>query len=64
MAKPSIDFFRLNQKQIAAAHGVSDRQVRTWREWGLPRNDDGTYCLVATVLWRIRNSDYDGIVRA
>ena len=56
-----VNFECLNQVQLAAAHGVSDKTVRRWQKDGkLPRNRDGTYSLPLTIQWRMHASYHPG----
>ncbi len=45
----------LSQQQIAEAHQVSTRTVRTWQRSCFPVNADRTYSLAATIRWRIEH---------
>lgn len=53
------------QAALARRLGVSDRTIRNWQNQGMPRNDDGSYCLSSVEEWRDAqvhgNTDEDDI---
>ena len=55
--QPTPCFDSLSQEQMAEAHAVSVRTIRTWTGWGMPRNEDGTYSVPATWKWRLQVTD-------
>ena len=59
MAKAKRDFSRLSQSELAEVHRVSVRTIRTWTDWGMPRNKDGSYEIFATWEWRVARTEQD-----
>jgi hypothetical protein len=57
-----VCFSRLSQQQLAEAHRCSTRTIREWQQWGMPRNEDGTYNLPETYAWRHENANSRGLV--
>ena len=58
------DVSRVTQRQLAAAHGMSVRNVRRLAALGFPRNADGSYDLPATIRWRVMHtSDHGHLTR-
>ncbi len=56
----NVDFQRLTQTQMAVAHSADPRTLRRWIELGLPRNQDGTFSLPATIVWRAAKTNARG----
>ena len=59
MIKAKRVFSRLSQSELAEVHRVSVRTIRTWSDWGMPRNKDGTYEVFATWQWRVARTERD-----
>jgi len=58
LAKAKRELSRLSQSELAEVHRVSVRTIRTWTDWGMPRNKDGTYEIFATWEWRFSRSEH------
>jgi len=59
------DFSRITQRQCAAAHGWSARNLRRLVvDKGFPQNADGSYDLPATIRWRtMHTNDYGNLTQ-
>jgi hypothetical protein len=51
MIYKNVEFCSLSQQQVAEAFRKSDRTIRQWTVWGMPRNDDGSYRLWSVIDW-------------
>lgn len=54
MRHANVDFEQLTQRQLAEAHAVTERTIRSWTAYGMPRQANGRYSLADTVRWRAR----------
>lgn len=46
-----MKFDNLNQSELSKALGFSVRSVSRWLKLGLPRNQDGSFCIADCVKW-------------